>query len=159
MFHVHSIRIATVAAIAVLSVMSGNAQAAQDLKAGAAAQLEVRVLEAQAPPVQQERYDVLYRMEVISVLRSTSRVTPGETIVVRSYALSPEAMDRGVEPRAPALLAPGWLGIAYLNPDPQASGPEGSRQFTIAAGGDSFEDIPPGPPSLRWTEEVEVRTE
>ena len=152
MFHVHSIRIATVAAIAVLSVPWGNAQADQDLKAGAAAQLEVRVLEAQAPPVQEERYDVLYRMEVISVLRSTSPVTPGDTIVVRSYALSPEAMDRGVEPRAPALLAPGWIGIAYLNPDPQTGGPEGSRQFTIAASGDSFEDIPPGPPSLKWTE-------
>ena len=158
-FHVHSIRIVTVAAIAVFSILWGNTQASQELKAGAAAQLEVRVLEVQVPPVQEERYDVLYSMEVISVLRSTSRVTPGETIVVRSYALSPEAMDRGVEPRAPALLAPGWLGIAYLNPDPQAGGPEGSRQFTIAAGDDSFEDIPPGPPSLRWTEEVEVRTE
>lgn len=160
MFHVRSIRIAAVAAIAVLSVPWGNVQASQELKAGAAAQLEVRVLEAQVPPVQEERYDVLYRMEVISVLRSTSPVTPGDTIVVRSYALSPEATDSGsAEPGAPALLAPGWLGIAYLNPDPRAGGPEESRQFTIAAGGDSFEDIPPGPPSLRWTEEVEVRTE
>ena len=160
MFPVHSIRIATVAAIAMLPVLWGSAHAAQDLKEGAAAQLEVRVLEAQAPPVQEERYEVLYRMEVISVLRSASPVTPGDTIVVRSYALSPEAMDRGgMDPTAPALLAPGWLGIAYLNPDPQAGGPEGPRQFIIAADGDSFEDIPPGPPSLRWTEEVEVRTE
>lgn len=160
MFQVHSIRIATVAVIAGLSVLWGNAQAEQDLKAGAAAQLEVRVLEAQVPPVQEERYDVLYRMEVISVLRSTSPLKPGDTIDVRSYALSPEAMERGgMEPKAPALLAPGWLGVAYLNPAPRSGGPEAPPQFAIAAEGDSFEDIPPGPPSLRWTEEVEVRTE
>jgi hypothetical protein len=99
-------------------------------------------------------------MEVISVLRSTSRVKPGDTIVVRSDALSKDALERGVvAPDVPALLAPGWLGVAYLKPDPKAGGPEARLQFAIAANGASFEDIPPGPPSLRWTEQVEVGAE
>jgi hypothetical protein len=160
MFKVHSIRITTIAALGVLLALWGNAQAGQDPKAGAATKLEVRVLEAQVPPGQGERYDVFYRMDVISVLRSISRVEPGDTIVVRSYALSKEALERGVlAPDVPALLAPGWLGVAYLKPDPKAGGTEARLQFTIAANGDSFEDIPPGPPSLRWTEEVEVGAE
>ncbi|QVL51042.1 MAG: hypothetical protein KFB96_11910 [Thiocapsa sp.] len=157
MFQVHSIRIATVAALGVLLVLSGTAPAGQALKESAAAELEVRVLEAQMPTPQGEHSDVLYRMEVISVLRSASPVTPGDSITVRSYALSQEARDRGVV--GPKILAPGWLGIAYLNPDPETGGPDSGRQFTIAADGDSFEDIPPGPPSLRWTEDVEVRAE
>jgi hypothetical protein len=77
MFKIHSIRITTIAALGVLMVLWGNAQAGEDLKAGAAAKLEVRVLEAQVPPGQGERLDVTYRMEVISVLRSTSGVKPG----------------------------------------------------------------------------------
>ncbi|CRI66323.1 conserved hypothetical protein [Thiocapsa sp. KS1] len=128
----------------------GGARAGESLKADAAAQLEVRVLEAQVPGEPGERYDVLYRMEVISVLRSSARVKPGDTIVVRAYALSKEALDRGVA--GPTLLSPGWLGVAYLNPDPKAGGPDSGRQFVIAANGDSFEDIPPGPPSLKWTQ-------
>jgi hypothetical protein len=160
MFQVHSIRIATLAALAALGVLLvqwGDVRAEQELKADAAAKLEVRALEAQVPPDQGERYDVLYRMEVISVLHSTSRVKPGDTILVRSYALSKEALDSGAV--GPKVLAPGWLGVAYLNPDPKAGGREAGRQFVIAADSDSFVDIPPGPPSLRWTEEVEVGTE
>jgi hypothetical protein len=138
MFQVHSIRIATVAALGVLLVLWGDARAVQEPKAGAAETLEVQVLEAQVPPGQGERYEVLYRMEVLSVLRSSpSRVKPGDTIVVRSYALSKEA------------LAPGWIGVAYLNPDPKARGPEARRQF-IADHGDSLVENPPGPPALRY---------
>ena len=87
---------------------------------------------------------------MLSVLRpSPSRVKPGDTIVVRSYALSKEALDRGVVgPKVPALLAPGWIGVAYVNPDPNASGPEARRQFAIAVDGDgdSFVEERPGPP-------------
>ncbi|WP_201091528.1 hypothetical protein, partial [Thiocystis minor] len=137
MFQILSLRLATVAALGVLLVLWGDAQAGQALKADAASSLEVRVLEAQVSPGQGEYDEVLYRMEVISVLRSTSRVTPGDTIVVRAYTLSKEAMDRGsVGSTVPALLAPGWLGVAYLNPVPKSRG-----QFAIAANGDSFEDI------------------
>jgi hypothetical protein len=151
MFQVHAIRVAAVAALGVLLLLGGAVRAEQEGQTAAA--LEVRVLEAQVSPEQGERYEVLYQMEVISVLRATSRVEPGETIVVRAYALSAEVPARGLpEPNAPALLSPGWMGIAYLNPDPQASGPEARLQFTIAANGESFADIPPGPPSLRWTE-------
>lgn len=153
MFQVHAMRVAAVAALGVLLLLGGVARAGQGHLAGAAAALEVRVLEAQVSPAEGERYEVLYQMEVISVLRATSRVEPGETIVVRAYALSAEAQARGLsEPSAPVLLSPGWMGIAYLNPDPEASGPEARLQFTIAANGESFADIPPGPPSLRWTE-------
>jgi len=138
MFQVHSIRIATVAALGVLLVLWGDARAVQEPKAGAAETLEVQVLEAQVPPGQGERYEVLYHMKVLSVLRSSpARVKPGDTIVVRSYALSNEA------------LAPGWIGVAYLNPDPKASGPEARRQF-IAADSDRLVENPPGPPALRY---------
>jgi hypothetical protein len=151
MSHVHSIRIATVAALGVLMFLWGNARAAQEPSSGAAEALEVQVLEAQVPSGQGERNEVLYRMEVLSVLRSSpSRVEPGDTIVVRAYALSNAAQDRGtVEPKAPVLLAPGWIGIAYVNPDPKASGPEARGQFVIA--GDGFVQNLPGPPSLRFT--------
>lgn len=153
MFQIHAIRVATLAVLGAILLLWGGAQAGEDLNTAASAALEVRVLEAQVPPEQAERYEVLYQMEVISVLRATSRVEPGETIVVRAYALSAEAQARGLsEPSAPVLLSPGWMGIAYLNPDPEASGPEARLQFTIAANGESFADIPPGPPSLRWTE-------
>jgi hypothetical protein len=153
MFQVHAIRVAAVAALGVLLLLGGAVGAEQEGQTAAAAALEVRVLQAQVSPGQGERYEVLYQMEVISVLRATSRVEPGETITVRAYALSAGAQARGLsEPNAPALLSPGWMGIAYLHPDPQASGPEARLQFTIAGNGESFADIPPGPPSLRWTE-------
>jgi hypothetical protein len=138
MFKVHSIRIATVATLGVLLVLWGDARAVQDPRSGAAETLEVKVLEAQVPPGQGERYEVLYRMEVLSVLRSSpSRVEPGDTVVVRTYASSKET------------LAPGWIGVAYVNPDPKAAGPEARRQF-IAADGDSLVENTPGPPSFRY---------
>lgn len=149
MLQVNAIRLAPFAALVLLLVSWGSAQADEALKTDAAAKLEVRVLEAQAPPEQGECTDVLYRMEVISVLRSSVRVKPGDTILVRSYVLSREALDRGLV--GPKRLDAGWLGVAYLNPDP-AGGAEAGRQFTIAANGDSFEDTPPGPPAIRWTE-------
>jgi hypothetical protein len=154
MYHVHSIRFATVLALGVLSVLWGRAGVGQELKSGAAEALEVRVLEVRVPPepAQGERHDVFYRMEVISVLRSTSRVKPGDTIVVRSYALNKDALDGGAAgPKAPMLLAQGWIGTAYLNPDPKDSGHGAGRQFVIAENGDSFENLPPAPPSLRYT--------
>jgi hypothetical protein len=110
--------------------------AVEGLKADARAVLEVKVLEVQTAADPAERFDVVYRMEVISVLRATTRVEPGETIRVRFYGVSQALLDRGfVGPKIPALLEPGWIGTAYLDPDPQASGPE--RQFVIAADGPS----------------------
>ncbi len=138
MYQVDSIRIATVAALGVLLVLWGAARAERELKAGAAEALEVQVQEVQVPAEQGERYEVLYRMEVLSVLRSSpSRVNPGDIIAVRSYGSNKDA------------LVPGWIGVTYLNPDPQASGPEARRRF-IAADGDGFEENPPGPPALRY---------
>jgi hypothetical protein len=139
MFRAHSIRIATVAALGVLLVLWGDARAERELKAGAGEALEVQVLQAQVPSDQGERSEVLYRMKVLSVLRSSpSRVKPGDIIAVRADTPS----------EAP--LAPGWIGVAYLKPDPKASGREARRQF-IAAGGDSFKENPPGPPSATYT--------
>jgi hypothetical protein len=147
MFHVHSIRTATVAALGVLLILWGDTRAAPERTAGAAETLEVQVLKAQVPPGQGERY------EVLSVLHSSpSRVKPGDTIVVRSYVLSKAALDRGVVgPKVPALLTPGWIRVAYVNPDPKASGPEARRQFATAIDGNSFVEDRPGPPSLRYT--------
>jgi hypothetical protein len=88
-----SIRYATIAALGVLAILWGQAGAAPP--ADAAEVLEVKVLEAQVHQGQGERFDVLYRMEVLSVLRSASKVQPGETVTVRSYGPSKEARERG----------------------------------------------------------------
>ncbi|UHD16545.1 hypothetical protein [Thiocapsa bogorovii] len=126
--------------------------AVEGLKADAEAVLEVKVLEVQTAAHPTERFDVLYRMEIISVMRSTPGLEPGEIIGVRSYGVSQALLDRGfVGPKIPDLLEPGWIGTAYLDPDPQASGPDAMRQFVIAAHGDSFVELPPGPPSLKYS--------
>jgi hypothetical protein len=138
MFQIDSMRIASVAALGMCLVLWGAARAEQEPKAGAAETLEVQVLDAQVSPEQAERYEVLYRMKVLSVLRSSpSRVKPGDIIAVRSYGSSNET------------LAPGWIGVASLNPDPKASGPETHRGY-IAADGGGFRENPPGPPALRY---------
>jgi hypothetical protein len=147
MFLDHSIRIATVAALGVLLVLWGGARAEQELKAGAGETLEVQVLDTQVPPDQGERSQVLYRMKVLSVLRSSpSRVKPGDTIAVRANTSSNAALARG------------WIGVAYLKPDPKARGPEARRQF-IAAGGGSFRENPPTPPSATYTRPGEGGTQ
>jgi hypothetical protein len=139
MLGAHSIRIATVAVLGVLLVTWGDAGAARELKAGAGETLEVKVLEAQVPPDQGERSEVLYRMKVLSVLRSSpSRVKPGDTIAVRADTASKAALPLG------------WIGIAHLSPDLKVSGSEARRQF-IATGGDAFEENPPTPPSATFT--------
>ncbi|MGB5736590.1 MAG: hypothetical protein WBM40_19340, partial [Thiohalocapsa sp.] len=104
--------------------------------------LEVKVLDAQVQRGDGERFDVSYRMEVLSVIRAASRVQPGETIAVRTYGQSTQALERG------------WMGTAYLNPDRQAASPDGGRQFVLAAPGESLVDLPPAPPSLTFTREV-----
>ena len=152
------IRSTAIAVVGLLAILAGKVgavlppDAVEGLKADAQAVLEVKVLEVQTAADPAERFDVVYRMEVISVLRATTRVEPGETIRVRSYGVSQALLDRGfVGPKIPALLETGWIGTAYLDPDPQASGADAERQFTIAAHGDSFVEMPPGPPSLEYS--------
>jgi len=156
MLATRTVRSAAIAALGAMLVLWAEAwavfppDAVEGLKADAVDVLDVKVLEAQQG--QGERFEVRYRMEVLSVLRSASRVQEGETITVRSYGLSSEALARGfVGPKVPALLAPGWVGTAYLKPDREASGPDANRQFALAADGDSFMEPPPALPSLKWT--------
>jgi hypothetical protein len=160
MFPTRLIRYTGIAVLGLLAILTGKVgavlppDAVEGLKADAQAVLEVKVLEVQSAAAPAERFDVVYRMEVISVLRSSTRVEPGEIIQVRSYGVSQALLENGfVGPKVPALLEPGWIGTAYLDPDPQASGAEAEaeRQFVIAAHGDSFEDLPPGPPSLEYS--------
>jgi hypothetical protein len=47
------------------------------------------------------------------------------------------------------------VGAAARHRSVAAGGPDARLQFIVAANGDSFEDIPPGPPSVSWTESVE----
>lgn len=135
-----SIRYATIATLGVLAILWGQAGAAPP--PDAAEVLEVKVLEAQVHQGQGERFDVLYSMEVLSVLRSASRVQPGETVTVRSSGQSEAAQERG------------WTGTAYLNRDPKAAGPGDGRQFVIAAQGESLVKLPPGPPAATFTREA-----
>jgi len=132
-----TIRCATIAALALLAILWGQAGAVPPPDAEEV--LEVKVLDAQVYQGQGERFDVLYRMEVLSVLHSTSRVEPGETVMVHSYGQSKDALARG------------WIGTAYLNRDPKSAGPGDGRQFVIAGPGESMEELPPGPPSATWT--------
>ena len=152
------VRYTGLAVFGLLAILAGKVgavlppDAVEGLKANAQAVLEVKVIEAQSAADTGERFDVVYRMEIISVLRSTMRVEPGETIQVRSYGVSQALLDRGfVGPKIPAPLKSGWIGTAYLDPDPQASGVDAERQFVIAAHGDSFVELPPGPPSLEYS--------
>ena len=135
-----AIRYATIAALAVLAILWGQAGAAPP--PDAAEVLEVKVLEAQVHQGQGERFDVLYRLEVLSVVRSASGVQPGETVTVRSYGQSKEALERG------------WTGTAYLNRDPKASSPGAGHQFVTAAQGESLVELPPGPPAATFTREA-----
>lgn len=141
MFKFNAIRIATIAALGALSVLWGAVRADQSPPTGAAAMLEVKVLEASP----QTGNEALYRMEVISVLQSSVRVKPGDSIRVRSRLAGPDAPDQSLKPR-------GWIGTAYLNSDPRATGSDARFQFVGAANGDSFAELPPTPPSVRWIE-------
>lgn len=138
MCRTYSIRYATIAALGLLTILWGQAGAAPD----AADVLEVKVLDAQVQQGEGELFDVSYRMEVLSVIHAASRVRPGETIAVRTYGQSKQALERG------------WMGTAYLNPDRNATSPGGGRQFVVAAPGESLVDLPPAPPSLTFTREV-----
>jgi hypothetical protein len=133
-----SIRQAAIAGLGVLSILWVQAWAAPPPDAAEA--LEVKVLAAEVQQGEGEGSDVLYRMEVLSVLRSTSGVQPGETVTVRSYGPGQEILESE------------WIGTAYVNPDPEASGAE--RRFVIAADSESLVELPPGPPSATITREV-----
>ena len=135
-----SIRYATIVALGVLAILWRGAGAAPS--SDAAEVLEVKVLEAQVHQGEGERFDVLYRMEVISVVRSASQVQAGETVTVRSFGQSKEALE------------PGWMGTAYLNSDTKAAGPGDGRQFVTAADSGSLVVLPPGPPSATFTREA-----
>ena len=137
MFGTCSVRYVIIAALGALGILWGEAGAVPP--PDAAEVLEVKVLEAQVHQDQGERFDILYRMEVLSVLRSALRVKPGETVTVRALGPSRKALE------------PGWMGTAYLNRDPKASGPDARRHFVTAARGDSLVKLPPGPPSLTFT--------
>ena len=132
-----SVRHSTAIALGILAILCAPAGAAppQD----AAEVLEVKVLDAQVQQGEGERVDILYRMEVLSVIRSTSQVQPGAVVTVRSYGPSTEALEQG------------WMGSAYVNPDTTASGSNAGRQFVIAAESDSLVNLPPAPPSLEYT--------
>lgn len=129
----YSIRYTTIAVLGLLAILWGQAGAAPP--PDAAEVLEVKVLAAQVHQGLDEHFDVLYRMEVLSVLRAPSRVEPGETVTVRAYGQSREVLERG------------WIGTAYLNRDPRAAGSGDGLQFVIAAPGESLVELPPGPPS------------
>jgi hypothetical protein len=133
-----SIRYATIAALGVLATLWGQAGAAPP--PDAAEVLEVKVLEADVSQGPADAVDILYRMKVLSILRSTSRVKPGEIVMVRSPGPSDEPLESG------------WIGTASLNPDPKASG--AGRRFVTAADSDSLVELPPGPPSVTWTREA-----
>ena len=135
-----SVRYATIAALAVLATLWGQAGAAPP--PDAAEVLEVKVLEAQVQQGQGGRFDVLYRMEVLSVMRSASQEQPGATVTVRSYGQSTEALKRG------------WTGTAHLDRDPKAAGPGDEHEFVTAPQSESLVELPPGPPSATSTRET-----
>lgn len=121
-----SIRYAAIAALGAFAILWGNVEAVAP--SDAAEVLEVQVLEAPIPGDQGERY----RMQVLSVLRSASGLEPGEIVTVRTPGASGGDLGRG------------WMGTAYLNPDPSAAGT--GRHFV-----GSLVKLPPGPPSATFT--------
>ncbi|NCA72415.1 MAG: hypothetical protein EOM91_20590, partial [Sphingobacteriia bacterium] len=101
MTRTRSIRSTLFAVFALLAILAGTVgavlppDAVEGLKTDARSVIEVKVIDAQTAADTSERFDVLYRMEIISVLRSTVRVKPGETIQVRSYGVSQALLDSG----------------------------------------------------------------
>ncbi|UHD14316.1 hypothetical protein [Thiocapsa bogorovii] len=95
---------AAIAAFGLLALLTGTVRAVlppdavQTLKAGARAVLEVKVLQVQTAAESTERFDVVYRMEILSVLRASVPVEPGQTIQVRSYGVDQSLLDRGFRP-------------------------------------------------------------
>ena len=134
---IRSIRYTTIVLLGVLAILWGGAGTAQP--PGAAEALAVKALAPQVDQGECERFDVLYRMEVLSVVRSASGVEAGETVTVRSYGQSKEAMARG------------WVGTAHLIGDPKAAGTADARQFVVATESGSLVELPPGPPSATFT--------
>jgi hypothetical protein len=132
-----SVRYAVFFALGLLAILCGQAGAAPP--PDAAEVLEVKVLEAEVHQGQGESSDVIYRMEVLSVLRSASKVQPGETVTVRTPGNSKGTLEQG------------WIGTAHVNPDPKTSGT--ARQFVTAADSGSLVDRIPGPPAATFTRE------
>jgi hypothetical protein len=138
-----SARYAVFFALGLLAILWTQAGAAPP--PDAAEVLEVKVLEAEVHQGQGESSDVLYRMEVISVLRSASKVQPGETVTVRTSGPSKETLERG------------WMGTAYVNRDTEASGSGAGHQFVTAAESGSLVVRSPGPPSATFTREAPAK--
>ncbi|ESQ13318.1 MAG TPA: hypothetical protein DDY14_00495 [Chromatiaceae bacterium] len=140
MHKIGSVRYTARAALAVFAILWIQAGAAPPTNAVEV--LEVKVLEALAPQNQGDDVDILYSMEVLSVIRSASGVQTGETIKVRSYG-------QGREP-----LARGWAGTAYLNPDSEAADTDDQPRFVTAAQGEGLVEFPSVPASMTFTPEV-----
>jgi len=132
------IRYAIIAATVAVVSLFGQAGAAPPT--GAAEVLEVKVLEAAMAEGQDGSGDVLYRMEVLSIMSSPSGVQPGEVVTVR-------IADSG-----DGVQEPGWIGTAYVIPDPTASGT--GRQFVVDPNSDGLVTPPPVPPSATFTREA-----
>ena len=137
---IHTTAIAALAALTLLFGLAG----AQEPEADAAEVLELKVLGSSAQPLPGNGFEVLYQMEVLSVLSSSSRLSTGETISVRTTSPVDEPLKTGS------------MVTGHLNPDPMASGPKGSRQFVTVSSGPGLVEIPPGPPSLTFTRERTV---
>ena len=114
--------------------------AAEDLKEHAGEVLKVEILDVQTPTGKEDRFPVIYRARVLEVKRTGSEVKKGDEIRIRSYGLTEEAVQKGfVGPKIPELLTAGWVGIAYLNQEPQED-PK-AKIYGIAAHGHSFEAV------------------
>jgi len=125
------------AAVAVVTLF-GQAGAASPTDA--AEVLEVKVLEAAVAEGQDGSADVLYRMEVLSIMSSPSGVRPGEVVMLR------------ISDSGDGVHEPGWIGTAYVIPDPTASGT--GREFVVEPDSDGLVAAPPTPPSATWTQEA-----
>lgn len=132
-----------IAALGTFTLLLGLANA-QKPKSDAAEVLELKVLESTVRPLAEDGFEVRYQMEVLSVLSSSSRVSTGETISVRTTSPTEETFETGL------------MVTGHLDPDPTASGPNGTRQFVTLPGGPGLVPIPPGPPSLTYEREVVV---
>lgn len=130
-----SIPYATYAILGVLAILWGQAGVAQQEEASDV--FEVKVLDAQVSPGQGGLSDVLYQMEILSVIRSASKVEANETITVRAAGQSGRVLE------------PGWTGTAYLDPAPNSAATQ--RQFVVSSRGEGLVKLPPGPPSATST--------
>jgi hypothetical protein len=108
----------------------------EELKLEAGEYLKIEITSAGTKDGGECRVGIAYSAVVLSVIRSNSGLKAGDKIEINSWSMKDSPSCVGGGPKAPKLLAAGWVGEAFLS---QAE--ESASVFYPAAYGESFVDM------------------